>query len=144
MSAPRRSTSPSGAVADRAFRTDHGVLAGEAVHHVRILDVRALLDAAPEVPAKRGARADVHARTDDHVADENRARMHVRARVHDGVMPSMAYTLGMERLFYGADARSAAPCESSVIRRHHPCVGGGGHHHWAPPSWREAPPVRSG
>ena len=71
-------------MADVAVVFDDGIGAGKAVHHTRILDVRAgaKLDAA-EIATKRCGRADITPGADDDVADQHGARMHERARIDD-------------------------------------------------------------
>ena len=67
-----------GTVADVAVFRDHRVLGGKSMDDAAVLNVRAALDdQATEIPAQRCARPDVDARTDNHVADQHRGRVHV-------------------------------------------------------------------
>src|SRR5439155_4854067 len=62
-------------VSDGRLGAGDRVLAGKAVQHAAVLDIRALLDHnAAEIAAQAGARPDISARRDDHVADQHRAR----------------------------------------------------------------------
>src|SRR5438067_8658635 len=62
------------AVAHGGLRTDDCVLAGEAVQHAGVLDVRAFLDHdAAEITAQAGAGSDISPRTDNDIAEEHRA-----------------------------------------------------------------------
>ena len=72
------------AVTDMAVFLDDRVGAGKAVHDAAVLQIRAGTDLQPtEVAAQRRSGSDVAARTDDHVADQNGGRMHVRGRIDD-------------------------------------------------------------
>lgn len=63
---------------------DHGIGAREAVHHHRVLDIRAgTYDDAPQVAAQASARCHVDPGTDDDVANHHRAWMNKGAGIDD-------------------------------------------------------------
>ena len=73
-----------GAVADMSIFLDNGVGAGEAMHHATVLHVAARFEHdAAEIAAQAGRRSDIAARADDHIAGQDRSRMHERARIDD-------------------------------------------------------------
>src|SRR2546425_11358477 len=87
--ADQRAAAHDAAMEDRAvphggFGARDRVLAGKAVQHAAVLDVRALLDHdAAEIAAQARARPDIGARRNDYIADQHRARMHEGARLDD-------------------------------------------------------------
>src|SRR5262245_7148589 len=71
-----------GAMADVSVLLHDRVARGKAVHHARVLQIRALLqNDSPEVAAQARGRSDVAARPNDDVADEDCSRVNVCGRI---------------------------------------------------------------
>ncbi len=93
-------------MADMTVLLDHRILAGKAVHDAIVLHVRSgLQDDAAEIAAQRGARPDIAAGADDHVADQGRGRVNEGIRIDDRDHRLEAIARHQARLMYSYTRR---------------------------------------